>query len=59
MRTEKIQFIVRIILGLALTVLIWCRVDWSVGILSLLTLINSEVISHFFKSLTNNLTKEQ
>lgn len=47
MKIKQIQFMVRIILGCALVVLIWNRVDWTVGLFAFLVLLRVEVEDFF------------
>lgn len=49
-RFEK-EFVIRTILRLTLIILIWIRVDWTVGLFSLLITIEFEAVTHI-------LTKE-
>jgi len=42
-KIKAIQIVVRIILGLFLTILIWYRVDWTVGLLAFLLLMRAEI----------------
>lgn len=43
--------IIRIILGLLLTVAIWWRIDWSIGLFTFLVLLRVELEDYFFPPL--------
>lgn len=50
----NILFFVRVIIGIALSVAIWIRVDWTVGLLALILLADSEVKAYYFYKLTKH-----
>ncbi len=52
----KLQDIIRIALEIALSIVIWTRVDWSVGLLALLVTLHSELSDYALDKLINNFT---